>query len=179
VSNPSQPDDRPNPPGSSDQAPPPPPPPPPAPGWGQAPQAPPPPPAWQGAPGSAPGGPIAPYGVPRMSDAQARQWAMFAHLSALLAGLVLAGLTFIGPLVVWLIKREESAFVAEHAKEALNFNITVTIAYVVFGVLSFVIVGIPFLIVTFIAWLVLTIMAAVKASNGEMYRYPLTLRLVT
>jgi uncharacterized protein len=55
----------------------------------------------------------------------------------------------------------------------------VTIAYVVFGVLSFVIVGIPFLIATFIAWLVLTILAAVKASNGEGYRYPLTLRLVT
>jgi uncharacterized Tic20 family protein len=121
---------------------------------------------------------MTPYGRAQMTDVQARQWAMFAHLSALLAAFV-GGLTFLGPLIIWLIKKDENAFVAEHAKEALNFNITVTIAFIVSFVLSFLIVGIPILVAVSIAWLILTIMAAVKANNGEVYRYPATLRLVT
>jgi uncharacterized protein len=121
---------------------------------------------------------MTPYGRVQMTDVQARQWAMFAHLSALLAGFV-GGLTFLGPLIIWLIKKDENAFVAEHAKEALNFNITVTIAFLVSYVLMFVLIGFLTIAVVGIAWLVLTIMAAIKANNGEVYRYPATLRLVT
>ncbi len=102
---------------------------------------------------------------------------MLAHISAL-SGLVIPFGNIIGPLIIWLIKRDEMSFVNDQAKEALNFNISMTI-YMSFSlVLIFVVIGIPLIIALGIAWLVLTIMAAVKANEGVAYRYPLTLRLV-
>src|SRR5580700_7674999 len=90
-----------------------------------------------------------------------RTWGMLAHLSAL-AGLVMPLIGIVlGPLIVWLARRDQSAFVAAHAKEALNFNIGVLLGTALF-----------------IAWLVLTLIAATKASEGELYRYPFSLRLV-
>jgi uncharacterized protein len=118
-----------------------------------------------------------------MSDLSApteneRTWAMLAHLSAL-AGLVmpLIGIV-IGPLVVWLARRDESPFVAEHAREALNFNITVLIGAVVCALLMLVFVGFLLGTALFIAWLVMTLVAAIKASEGRTYQYPFSLRLV-
>jgi uncharacterized protein len=107
-----------------------------------------------------------------------RTWGMLAHLSAL-AGVVLplAGCV-LGPLLVWLSRREQSAFVAEHAREALNFNITVVIAAVVCALLMMVFIGFILGTALFIVWLVLTLVAAIKASQGETYRYPFSLRLV-
>ena len=107
-----------------------------------------------------------------------RTWGMLAHLSAL-AGVVLpiAGCV-LGPLVVWLSRRDGSAFVAEHAREALNFNITVALAGVVCMLLMMVFVGFILGSALFIAWLVLTLIAAIRASEGELYRYPFSLRLV-
>jgi len=106
-------------------------------------------------------------------------WAMIAHLSAL-AGLVLPLVgNVLGPLIVWLTRRDQSAFVADQAKEALNFNITVWLAGVVCGVLIWALIGILLLFVLGAYWLVMTIIAAVKASEGVSYRYPVTLRLVT
>jgi uncharacterized Tic20 family protein len=84
----------------------------------------------------------------------------------------------VGPLIIWLIKRDEMSFVSDQGREALNFNISMTIYMMVAGVLIFVLIGIPLMIVLGIAWLVLTILAAVKANEGVAYRYPLTLRLV-
>jgi hypothetical protein len=107
-----------------------------------------------------------------------RTWAMIAHLSAF-AGFVLPTVGgIIGPLVVWLARRDASAFVALAAKEALNFNITVTLAAIVCWLLLFAGVGIPLGVALFIAWLTLTIIAAIKASEGLEYRYPVALRLV-
>lgn len=113
----------------------------------------------------------------------ARQWALIAHLSAL-AGLVV-GFNFLGPLIVYLVKRDEGGFVRHHAAEALNFNLSVFIYAVVGGLLTvvlvFFIVGIlliPLIVVAAIAWVVLVVVAAVKANQGELYRYPLTIRLV-
>jgi uncharacterized Tic20 family protein len=107
-----------------------------------------------------------------------RTWAMIAHLAAF-AGLVLPTLGgIIGPLVIWLARRDTSAFVAAEAKEALNFNISVTLAALVCWMLVFVGVGIPLGVALFIAWLALTIIAAIKASEGIEYRYPVSLRLV-
>lgn len=106
-----------------------------------------------------------------------RNWALAAHLSAFAA--VIIPLPFLGPLIVWLIRRDVDPYSAEHAKEALNFNITATIAYIVSIILIFVVVGFLLLLAVAIVWLVLVIMAAVKASNGESYRYPLTIRFVT
>ena len=113
----------------------------------------------------------------------ARTWAMAAHLSALLS--LAVGFTFVGPLVVYLIKRDEDAFVRQQAAEALNFNLSALIYLVVLTIVLFIglllIVGVllfPLYIVGAIAWLVLTISAAVKAGRGEPYRYPLTIRFV-
>jgi uncharacterized Tic20 family protein len=117
----------------------------------------------------------APGPAPTETD---RTWAMLAHLSAL-AGLVvwIAGCV-LGPLAVWISRRDQSAFVAEHAREALNFNITVALAAVVCLLLMLVFVGFILGAALFIAWLVLTLIAAIKASEGAPYRYPISLRLI-
>jgi uncharacterized Tic20 family protein len=107
-----------------------------------------------------------------------RTWGLIAHLSAF-AGLIapFAG-NVIGPLVVWLVKREQSAFVEAEAKEALNFNITVFIGYAVCMLFMIVFIGFLMAAALFIYWLVMTILAAVKAGEGVPYRYPFALRLV-
>ena len=122
-------------------------------------------------------------------SAEERQWAMFAHLSALLGAIVTAGWAgsigcFIGPLVIWLMKKDTMPFVDDQAKEALNFNITVAIAFFVLFLMTVFTLGIgliltgPLFVIVGIAWLVLTVIAAIKANQGERYRYPMTLRLV-
>jgi uncharacterized Tic20 family protein len=118
-------------------------------------------------------------------SAEQRQWAMFAHLSALL-GLFTGGVgCVIGPLVIWLIKKETMPFVDDQGKEALNFNITVAasalILTVVGTILLVILVGFLFYFAVFllgIYWLVMTVIAAIKANEGVAYRYPFTLRLI-
>jgi uncharacterized protein len=106
-----------------------------------------------------------------------RNWAVAAHLSSVL-GIWIGFLGALGPLVVMLTKGKESAYVRAQAVEALNFNITV-LAYSIIGwILAFVLIGFVILGVVFVFWLVLTIVASIKVSNGEHYRYPLTFRLV-
>ena len=117
-----------------------------------------------------------PSSSPSELSSEVRNWALGAHLSAFLGAWL--ALAFLGPLVVWLVKRDEHPFIAMHAKEALNFNISVLIYAFVGFILMFVLIGIPILIAIGIAWFVLTIVGAVKASNGEVYRYPLTIRFV-
>jgi uncharacterized protein len=106
-----------------------------------------------------------------------RTWGMLAHLSTFAGFLVPLG-SIIAPLVVWLIKRDQSAFVADQGKEALNFNISVLLAAIVCGVLVFVFIGILLGVALFIFWLTMTIIAGIKASEGVRYRYPFALRLV-
>ncbi|HWX67366.1 MAG TPA: DUF4870 domain-containing protein [Rhodanobacter sp.] len=113
-------------------------------------------------------------GVP---SAEERQWAMFAHLSAL-AGLVMPFGSIIGPLVIWLIKKDTMPFVNDQGKEALNFNITVAIAAVVCGLLCIVLIGFLLLPVLVVLWLVFVIVGTIKANEGTLYRYPFALRLV-
>jgi len=117
-----------------------------------------------------------------------RQWALIAHLSALLGGLVTGhwlGIgCFLGPLIIWLVKRDSMPFVDDQAKEALNFNITVAIVSALLLVLTVLTLGIgliltiPVGVVVGIFWLVCLIIAAIKANEGERYRYPLCLRLI-
>jgi len=107
-----------------------------------------------------------------------RTWGMLAHLSALV-GLVVPMIgNVLGPLFVSLARGDQSPFVAAHAKEALNFNITVSIAALGCMVLALVFVGFLLGSALFIAWLVLTLIAAIKASDGLSYHYPFTLHLV-
>jgi uncharacterized protein len=135
-------------------------------------------------------GPVAVVGLTAMSETpevsaraaapteSERTWGMLAHLSAL-AGFILPPLGIIvGPLVVYFVRRDESPWVAAHAKEALNFNISVMIAGVVCALLLLVFIGILLLTALFIAWLVMTLIAAIKASEGESYRYPLSIRFI-
>ena len=127
--------------------------------------------------------PPPPPGPPLSADDR-RLWSIGAHASAA-AGALIGGLgSFAGPLVVWLIHRERDPYVAGHALEALNFNITVDLIVVVgllFGLvtlgLGLLLVG-PLLLVVGILWLVFTIQGSVAASNGQTYRYPLSIRLV-
>jgi uncharacterized protein len=127
-----------------------------------------------------------PVGAP---TAEERQWALFAHLSVLVGGLVTYGWaasfgSFLGPLVIWLIKKDTMPFVNDQAKEALNFGITLTIICVILLVLTIMSLGIgalitiPAFLLIGIAALVLVIIAAVKAHEGTAYRYPFAIRLV-
>lgn len=120
-----------------------------------------------------------PYPPPHGTSAGAeeRNWAMAAHLSSL-SGLLVPFGNVLGPLVVWLVKRDTMPLVADQGREALNFNITVLGAFLIGAVLTVVLVGFLVMVVVGIAWLVLTIMAGVAASKGESYRYPFTLRLI-
>jgi uncharacterized Tic20 family protein len=107
-----------------------------------------------------------------MSQSDERLWSTLVHLSPFVAAFV--GLPFLGPLVIYLVLRDRGPFIRFHAAQALNFQIVLIIAYIVFGLLSFVLIGIPLLIATAIASVVFQIIAAVKANGGEWYRYPMT-----
>lgn len=109
------------------------------------------------------------------ANAEERQWGMFAHLAAL-AGFIIPFGNLIGPLVIWQMKKAEMPFVDDQGREALNFQITVTIALVVCAVLMVVLIGALLLPVVGIAALVLTIIAAMKANEGTRYRYPFAWR---
>jgi uncharacterized Tic20 family protein len=111
--------------------------------------------------------------VPDPVPSESRGWATAAHLIPLI------GLSFIGPLVVWLMKRDEDPFVEYHAREALNFQISVIIYVIASVLLMLVLIGFILIVVVLIFALVVMIIAGVKAANGEFYRYPLTLRFVT
>ena len=92
--------------------------------------------------------------------------------------------SFVGPLVIWLMKKDTMPFVADQAKEALNFNITVSAVFLVLLILSLMTLGLGFLVtlpvmlIVGIAALVFVIIAAMKANQGIAYRYPMTVRLV-
>jgi len=106
---------------------------------------------------------------PRGND---KIWSMLSHLSALF------GVGIILPLVVYLAMRKESEYVASNAREALNFHISIFIYLLCCVPLMFILIGIPMAIVIGLVSIVLAIVAAVKASDGQCYRYPLTLRFV-
>lgn len=111
-----------------------------------------------------------------VADDADRNWAVGAHLSAFVAAYVALG--FLGPLLVLLARGDRSPFVRQHAVEALNFNITVLIYLAICVVLAFVLIGIPLLIGLGILYLVTVIIGAVRASSGQPYRYPLTIRFI-
>jgi len=106
-----------------------------------------------------------------------RNVAMLAHLSAF-AGLVVPLGNIIAPLVIWLMQREKSAFVADQALESLNFNITVVLAGIVCGILMVIGIGVLLWLALGIVWLAGTILGAVRAAEGLYYRHRFILRLV-
>jgi uncharacterized Tic20 family protein len=84
----------------------------------------------------------------------------------------------LGPLILWLVKRESSTFIDFHGKESVNFQISVTLYGLAATILSFLGIGIPIGIALVVFDVVVVIMAAVKASSGELYRYPLSIRFI-
>lgn len=106
-----------------------------------------------------------------------KNYAMLCHLVAF-SGFIIPFGSIIGPLVMWLIKKEESEFINYHGKESLNFQISIAIYAIISGILALVLIGILFLIALGIIWIVFIIIASVKTSEGEEYRYPLTIRFV-
>jgi hypothetical protein len=113
-------------------------------------------------------------GEPKQEE---RSLGLACHLLAL-AGLVVPFGNILGPLIMWLVKKDQSSFVDDQGKEAVNFNITISIAGFIAFLLMFVVIGGLLLPIIGIFWLVMTIIAAVKANGGERYRYPLTIRLI-
>jgi uncharacterized Tic20 family protein len=106
-----------------------------------------------------------------------RMWAMFCHLSGL-AGFIFPFGNVIAPLIIWLVKKEEYEFVNDQGKEALNFQISMTIYIIASIILIILVIGIPLLIALGIFSLIVVIIAAIKSNEGEKYRYPLTIRFL-
>ena len=110
-------------------------------------------------------------------DPEIRQWAMFCHLAGFL-GLIFPFGNLIGPLIIWQLKKDRDPFIDTQGKEAMNFQITVTIAGAICFLLFFLLIGFVLLPAVMIGAVVLTIIAGVKANEGVAYRYPFTWRAV-
>lgn len=114
-----------------------------------------------------------------VQDKTIRNWGMFCHLSALL---MLIGIPFahiLAPLIIWLLKKDEHPFINEQGKEALNFQISMTIYALISGVLVLIVIGIVLLIGLVILDIILVIIAALNASNGKTYHYPLSFKFIS
>jgi uncharacterized Tic20 family protein len=107
---------------------------------------------------------------------EARNWAAIAHFSALVLFIGIPSL--IGPLVVWLLRKDQDEFIDANGKEALNFNISFLLYAIAAGLLILIGIGLILLPVVAIAWFVLVIVAGVKAGSGEYYTYPFTIRFI-
>ena len=97
--------------------------------------------------------------------------AMLIYILAIFTG-------WLGPLILWLVKKDQSPFVNHHGKEVLNFQITLFIAYIVCALLVFVVIGCFLLPALLICSLVFSIMGAIAASKGQWYQFPFNIRLI-
>ena len=113
--------------------------------------------------------------VPQSSDE--RMWAMFCHLSAL-SGFIIPFGNVIAPLIIWILKKEEYPLVDDQGKEAINFQISMTIYIIASVILIIIVIGIPLLILLGLFELIVIVIASIKANEGTRYRYPLTSRFL-
>lgn len=97
--------------------------------------------------------------------------AILSHILCIVAG-------FLAPLIIYLIKKDNSPFATAHAKESLNFQLTMLLAYIVSWILVFLIIGFLLIFLVAIANLVLVIIATIKASEGKFYKYPFSIKFV-
>src|SRR5215470_10223994 len=107
-----------------------------------------------------------------------RTWNILCHASALLGVFVHFPGHLLGPLIVWLAKREDSPEIDAHGKESLNFQISMLIYNVIAAVFCLVLIGFFFLAVLWVLNAVLVIIASIQASDGKFYRYPMTIRFI-
>ena len=106
-----------------------------------------------------------------------RMWGMFCHLSAF-AGYIIPFGSIIGPLIIWSLKKDEFTFVNEQGKEALNFQISMTIYFIISLFLIIIVIGIAMLVALGIFQLIMIVIASIKANNGETFRYPFAIRFL-
>ena len=116
--------------------------------------------------------------VTGLPGSEEKQFAMFCHLASFAGSIIPAG-HIIGPLVIWLMKKDQMEFVDDQGREVLNFQISMSIYIAVAIALMFVLIGIPILIGLVIFDLVVTIMGAVRSNAGERYRYPLCIPFIS
>jgi uncharacterized protein len=110
-------------------------------------------------------------------DKDARLWGMLCHLLSFSGYLIPFG-SVLGPLIIWLIKKDEIPFVNDQGKESLNFQLTMLIAVIVSAILMFVVIGFLLFGVLIIYQIIVVIMASIKANEGVRYRYPYTIRFI-
>jgi uncharacterized Tic20 family protein len=108
-----------------------------------------------------------------------RMWGMLCHLAGLLYFTAVPFANIIGPLVLWLLKKDEMPWVDQNGKESLNFQISIAIYTLVSALLILAVVGFVLLPAVIIFNLVACIIAAIKANAGEAYRYPLCIRFLS
>ena len=111
-------------------------------------------------------------------DKEGNMWAMFCHISAI-AGFVIPFGNIVAPLILWSLKKDEFEIVNIHGKEAINFQISITIYLLISILLIFVVIGIPILIALGIFELIVIVIASVKANEGKLYQYPLSIRFLS
>ena len=104
--------------------------------------------------------------------------ALLSHILTLAGGFLFMLGGFIPPLIIYILKKDESEFIADHAKESLNFQITMAIGFVISFILMIIFIGVILLGILALIDLILIIIATVKASEGKRYRYPFNLRLI-
>src|SRR5437667_2552621 len=115
---------------------------------------------------------------PPSTPSEVRTWCVLCHATALL-GVFFHFLGHIfGPLIVWLLKRGDSPEIDAYGKESLNFQLSMLIYDAVAAILCIVLIGIPILIILWIVNTVFVIIASIRASEGQLYRYPLTIRFL-
>jgi len=112
-----------------------------------------------------------------LNEKDTRTWSMLCHLAALI-GYVFPFGNIMGPLIVWLIKKDDSAEVDRQGRKALNFQITWTIYLVASAILILLVIGLILLPAIGLAMLILVIVAAVKVNNGDDFKYPLTIKFL-
>ncbi len=110
-------------------------------------------------------------------EKEERTWGMFCHL-IVFAGYIIPFASIIGPLVIWVIKKDEMPFVEDQGKESLNFQITMMLATIASALLMFVLIGFVLIFVVLIFQFIVIIIASIKANEGVYYRYPLNIRFI-
>ncbi|MEM0515647.1 DUF4870 domain-containing protein [Pseudoalteromonas sp. YIC-827] len=121
--------------------------------------------------------PVLPEKTDTAKNNDEKSMAMLCHLSAL-AGFIIPFGSILGPLIIWLVKKEDMPIVDRHGRESLNFQLTMLIAYIVCFILIFVAVGVLLLPIVALFSFIMVIVASIKAYEGKEFSYPLTIKFL-
>ncbi len=112
-----------------------------------------------------------------MTEKEIKMWAALTHIAAFSFFVIPFG-NILGPLSIWIIKKNHSDFIDIHGKEAINFQISVTIYTIIASALIILLIGIPMLILVLLIAFIFPVIAAVRAIDGEYYYYPITIEFI-